>query len=103
MPPSPASGPAAGRARRSIALVGTLTALVMAGATALPSPALAEPREEANGPERNETAAGPEALSMTAATAAASATGVDPSAAYPRRTELPVPPRTPTTVRSGWV
>ncbi|WP_017536003.1 M14 family zinc carboxypeptidase [Nocardiopsis alba] len=95
MPPSPASGPAAGRARRSIALVGTLTALVMAGATALPSPSLAEPREEANGPERNETAAGPEALSMTAATAAASATGVDPSAAYPRRTELPVSPENP--------
>ncbi|WP_017586176.1 M14 family zinc carboxypeptidase [Nocardiopsis ganjiahuensis] len=94
-PPAPAASASGPRGARAVSLAGFAAAFVALGLVAAPAPALAEPREDANGAERNETAAGPEALAAEPLAAPLDAVGVDPDAAYPRRTELPEPPEDP--------
>ncbi|MBR8744925.1 M14 family zinc carboxypeptidase [Nocardiopsis sp. MG754419] len=80
---------------RATSLVGVTAVLVAIGLATATAPALAEPREEANGAERNETAAGTEALTAAPLAAPPAAPGVEADAAYPRRNDLPVPPEDP--------
>lgn len=91
---------------RTLSLAGSAAAFVAVGLIAFPAPALAEPREDANGADRNEIAAGPGSLpagpgAADTMSAALDAVGIDPGAAYPRQAELPEPLRTPTTRRSN--
>ena len=95
--PSPVS---ASPLTRPLSLAGSAAAFVAVGLIALPAPALAEPREEANGADRNEIAADPESLpagpgAADTTAAAPDAVGIDPGAAYPRQAELPEPPEDP--------
>ncbi|GAB3699161.1 M14 family zinc carboxypeptidase [Nocardiopsis oceani] len=80
---------------RPATLAGTAAAFFAAGLVAFPAPALAEPRDGANGTERQETAAGSEALAAEPRSASLDAAGIEPGAAYPRQTELPEPPEDP--------
>lgn len=85
---------------RTLSLAGSAAAFVAVGLIALPVPAHAEPREDADGADRNEIAAGPESLPAGPGAAdtmagALDAVGIDPGAAYPRQTELPEPPEDP--------
>ncbi|GAA1468052.1 peptidase M28 [Nocardiopsis exhalans] len=85
---------------RTLSLAGSAAAFVAVGLIAFPAPALAEPREDANGADRNEIAAGPGSLpagpgAADTMSAALDAVGIDPGAAYPRQAELPEPPEDP--------
>ena len=92
-PPDPS--PDRSRTARPVALAGATAAFVAVCLMASPAPALAEPRDDAGGSERNEVAAGAESLAVEPLAAPPSTPGVEADDAYPRQNELPVPPEDP--------
>ncbi|SIO85831.1 M14 family zinc carboxypeptidase [Nocardiopsis sp. JB363] len=93
IPPDPR--PDRSRTARPVTLAGATAAFVAVSLMAAPAPALAEPRDDANGSERNEIAADAESLTAEPLAAPPSVPGIEADAAYPRRNDLPVPPEDP--------